>query len=43
MRFKVNHFVNESFNSLLQEIIKVHQTILYGLYLHGEMGSAKLS
>ena len=30
--YNVNHFVNESINSLKQEVIKVRQTILCGLY-----------
>ena len=27
--YNVNYFVNESINSLLQEVIKVHNTVLY--------------
>ena len=30
--YNVNHFVKESINSLEQKVIKVYQTILYGLY-----------
>ena len=31
--YNVNHFVNESINSLWQEVIKVCQTVLYGLHI----------
>ena len=34
--YNVNHFVDESINSLWQEVIKVCQTVLYGLCLQIE-------